>query len=253
MGENARTRGICHGQIPNLKILVSPSLTLPIPHNHRGLPPRIPASRTLARRTTNRQIYFWQVTEDDPFLATDGSAGAQTGGAEPCAPFEVGGLGWKPHGRLLAVVPRAHNGMLTDMCFLPREDHHDRGAATSAAAAGDACRRLGPHGSPSSSPSRPSRLSTWQRAGSPRREWGRLATCGEDGKLRLWSVVIGGGSSPLELLVTLEVSSRGTGIGFARSVCWDRSGVVLALGTFGNAVCLVQEKEVSTKALGRAT
>lgn len=57
--------------------------------------------------------------------------------------------------------------------------------------------------------------------------------------------VVGAGPSPLQLLLTVEVSSRGVGIGHPRSVSWDRSGTTLALGTVGNAVCLVQPGEVS--------
>lgn len=74
-------------------------------------------------------------------------------------------------------------------------------------------------------------------------EWGRLATCGGEGTLRLWGVT-GEASSPLQLLLTVEVSNRGVGIGHARSVSWDRSGTTIALGTVGNAVCLVQPGEV---------
>ena len=57
--------------------------------------------------------------------------------------------------------------------------------------------------------------------------------------------VVGAGPAPLQLLLTVEVSSRGVGIGHPRSVSWDRSGTTLALGTVGNAVCLVQPGEVS--------
>lgn len=60
--------------------------------------------------------------------------------------------------------------------------------------------------------------------------------------------VVGEGPSPLQLLLTVKVSSRGVGIGHPRSVSWDRSGTTLALGTVGNAVCLVQPGEVSSLA-----
>lgn len=58
------------------------------------------------------------------------------------------------------------------------------------------------------------------------------------------------GPCPLQLLLTVEVSSRGVGIGHPRSVSWDRSGTTLALGTVGNAVCLVQPGEVGSKSIG---
>lgn len=57
--------------------------------------------------------------------------------------------------------------------------------------------------------------------------------------------VVGEGPSPLQLLLTIAVSNRGVGVGYPRSVSWDRSGTTLALGTVGNAVCLVQPGEVS--------
>lgn len=122
-------------------------------------------------------------------------------------------IGWKPCGRLLAVVPNAHDGPLTDMCYLQRVFEHESSSL--------------PRGTTSSS------------------FWGTLATCGTDGTLRLWAVA-GHGRSPLELLVTVEVSTRGVGIGHARSVSWDRSGTTIALGTAGNAVCLVQPGTVRT-------
>lgn len=64
--------------------------------------------------------------------------------------------------------------------------------------------------------------------------------------------VVGEGPSPLQLLLMVEVSSRGVGIGHPRSVSWDRSGTTLALGTVGNAVCLVQPGEVSSKRAGHS-
>lgn len=74
------------------------------------------------------QIYFWEVTEEGRIARTSSSR-AGSGGQR---------VGWKPHGRLLAVVPKAHDGALADMCYLPHgEDRVSAGPR----------RRTGKHGS----------------------------------------------------------------------------------------------------------
>lgn len=161
------------------------------------------------------QIYFWEVLEEDQRPPPDDSYAKNS---------LLTVVGWKTCGRLLAVVPKAHDGSLTDMCYL-RCDTHRGPAARSE--------------KDSSSLSRPAAVSS--------SVWGNLATCGADGTLRLWAVA-GDAPSPLELLMTVDVSTRGVGIGHPRSVSWDRSGTTLALGTVGNAVCLVQPGEVGGEA-----
>jgi hypothetical protein len=55
--------------------------------------------------------------------------------------------------------------------------------------------------------------------------------------------------APSLLIVELqqvEVGARGVGMGFPRSVQWDESGTTLAIGTTGNAVCLVQPGDLTT-------
>lgn len=155
-------------------------------------------------------MYFWEVTEEDPSQLRGAADTLGAGGRR---------AGWKPHGRLLAVVANAHEGPLTDMCYLPHGDFHH---AVSSKEAQTTARE------------------------SEEEEWGRLATCGGEGTLRLWGV-IGEGNSPLQLLLTVDVSNRGVGIGHARSVSWDRSGTTLAIGTVKNAVCLVQPGEVRSQ------
>lgn len=149
-------------------------------------------------------------------------------------------VGWKPSGRLLAVVPKVHDGALTDMCYLPRDCCHHRNPSGSTVAGAkelSASVTAGSGGGGSGA-----------SRGPGGEEWGRLATCGEDGTLRLWAVA-GEGPSPLELLITVEVSTRGVGVGHARSVSWDKSGTTLVLGTVGNAVCLVQPGQVQSSAV----
>ena len=60
-----------------------------------------------------------------------------------------------------------------------------------------------------------------------------------EGTLVLWRVVGLGevGLSPLQLLLVVDFSSKGIGIGHARSVSWDSFGKTLVVGTVGNAVC----------------
>lgn len=185
----------------------------------------LPPYLTLLTPISNIQIYFWQTTEDDSILPLDPG----TGTTEEISTA----TGWKPHGNLLAVVPNAHSGVLTDMCYMAWEDRYLQAANPLPGAQGASSTE-------SRSTSSPSR-----HHGRRESEWGRLATCGEDGMLRLWAVVFGDGPSPLELLATIEISTRVVGIGYARSISWDRSRTRLALGTVGNAVCLVQLEEVS--------
>ncbi|CAM9247189.1 unnamed protein product, partial [Choristocarpus tenellus] len=156
----------------------------------------LPLSRTVTGGQ-NGQIYFWETPEEES------------------------GIGWIPYGRLLAVVPRAHEGPVTDMCFLPVPMGRERSRGGKG---GEIERETGTGGGSAF--------------------LGQLATCGGEGTLRLWRVTTKG-PAPLERLSSVDISSRGAGVGHPRSVCWDRSGTTLALGTVGNAVCLVQPGEVS--------
>ena len=51
----------------------------------------------------------------------------------------------------------------------------------------------------------------------------------------------------------MEVGARGVGMGYPRSVHWDESGTTLAIGTTGNAVCLVQPGELTATSNGNPT
>ncbi|CAM9727609.1 unnamed protein product, partial [Discosporangium mesarthrocarpum] len=157
----------------------------------------------LARTVTggeNGQVFFWETLEDEE------------------------GMGWRPCGKLLSVIPAMHEGPITDMSFLTAE-----APPTDSLPGGGDRVRPGSEAGP----------------GGRKGELGLLATCGGEGTLRLWQVTAEG-PLPLKRLLSVEVSSRGAGVGHPRSVSWDRSGTTLALGTVGNAVCLVQPGEVSS-------
>lgn len=144
------------------------------------------------------QIYFWAVKGLQPHHVR--------------ADMNDCPVGLRSHGQLLAVMPNAHEGPLTDMCYLPKDGGDNQGT-------------------------------TVERVVDEGEEWGTLATCGGGGTLRLW-VVMAENPSPLQLLLTVDISRKGIGIGHARSVSWDLSGTTLAVGTVGNAVCLIQPGEV---------
>ncbi|CAM9489991.1 unnamed protein product, partial [Ectocarpus fasciculatus] len=198
----------------------------------------LPMARAITG-SDNGQIYFWEISETGQGKRQNNKHQAlpsQHHHAMKLSPNRSGGgrkasepVGWQPGGRLLAVVPKAHDGAITDVSYLP---HGEDGRPPLAAGVveGEAARGRFGGGAGEGEGS------------SSGQEWGRLATCGGKGTLRLWSVV-GEGPSPLQLLLTIAVSNRGVGVGYPRSVSWDRSGTTLALGTVGNAVCLVQPGE----------
>ncbi|CAB1106253.1 unnamed protein product [Ectocarpus sp. CCAP 1310/34] len=213
-----------------------------------GMTERPPLPAVTLRRP---QIYFWEISEarqgkrhnkhqtlPSHHHPTTVSPNRSDGGGEKTAHEPVG---WQPGGRLLAVVPKVHDGAITDVSYLPHgEDGRPPPAAVVAEAEAARVRFGGGAGEGEGS--------------SGGQEWGRLATCGGKGTLRLWSElevgragVAGEGPSPLQLLLTISVSNRGVGVGYPRSVSWDRSGTTLALGTVGNAVALVQPGEGELK------
>ncbi|CAM9891815.1 unnamed protein product [Ectocarpus sp. 12 AP-2014] len=196
----------------------------------------LPMARAITG-SENGQIYFWEISEAGQGKRLNKhQASPSHHHPRTFSPNRSGGgggrtarepVGWQPGGRLLAVVPKAHDGAITDVSYLP---HGEDGRPTPAAGVvqAEAARaRFGGGAGEGSSGGQ---------------EWGRLATCGGKGTLRLWSVA-GEGPSPLQLLLTISVSNRGVGVGYPRSVSWDRSGTTLALGTVGNAVALVQPGE----------
>ncbi|CAM9731941.1 unnamed protein product [Chrysoparadoxa australica] len=142
------------------------------------------------------QIYVWLVAEEE-----NGEEGQVA-------------LGWRPHGKLVAVLQNCHEGMIVNMSMTTAKSS-----------------------SPVEAASRP-----------------LLATCGIDGTLKVWAIADTSlrmdatystssesqTSSFLDNLMTVQVSSRGPAMGWPRSVAWDYEGKTLALGTTGNAVCLVQ-------------
>ncbi|KAG5178982.1 hypothetical protein JKP88DRAFT_280724 [Tribonema minus] len=112
--------------------------------------------------------------------------------------------GWLAQGRVTHCVSGAHAGAVTDLCVLQPDD-----AAAAAA------------------------LSTGAAT---------LATAGADGTLKLWKLVcdVVKLDLVLEPLLAIEVAARGVALGHPRSLSWDDSGTTIAVGTAGNAICLVQ-------------
>lgn len=129
-----------------------------------------------------KQIYFWEVTEEGQDAHQQRQQHQQHqlrkenhqqqqqqhkggGGAEG----RRRAVGWQPRGRLLAVVPKAHDGPITDISYL---------------AHGEDGRQPAPAAAPR--PARNPPDSSGGAGGEDGREWGRLATCGWEGTLRLW-------------------------------------------------------------------
>lgn len=124
------------------------------------------------------QIYFWEVAEEGRDLREQRPQQQQHHQHKVSPPRDGGSVavGWQPRGRLLAVVPKAHDGSITDMSYLP---HGEDG-------------RVPP---PAATPLKSVQNPTFEEEageGGGASELGRLATCGADGTLRLWGEQGGG-------------------------------------------------------------
>jgi WD40 repeat protein len=70
-----------------------------------------------------------------------------------------------------------------------------------------------------------------------------VATAGKDGVVSLWSLADGWTKAtrmnPLRLLQSAHITTSSHVLGSPRALCWDTEGKNLAVGTTGNAVCLI--------------